>query len=206
MVLNRMQKRTLMVALVGSVVTAAITYTLPTLTGKVSPATAMVISLAQSETNAAGSEPLTQLRAEHVMIATSDYDGTLAWYQDKLGFRIKHEWTVPEFPNLQLAYLEKNGFIVEVVASPDTPKLKAPENIMARLQQPGIGHFAFLVDDVDAVTAALEAKGVKVVVPPTSFPDSGRRLSFVEDNNGNMIEFLKELPLGERKPYTGDQK
>lgn len=161
--------------------------------------------VAISQPSAANNDPL-QLRAEHVMIATSDYDGTLTWYQEKLGFRIKHEWTVPEFPDLQLAYLEKNEFIVEVVASPDTPNAKAPEDFMARLQQPGIGHFAFLVDDVDAVTATLEAKGVKVVVPPTSFPDSGRRLSFVEDNNGYMIEFLKELPPSDRKPYTGERQ
>ncbi|MEM1292172.1 MAG: hypothetical protein AAGH67_11915 [Cyanobacteria bacterium P01_H01_bin.162] len=35
-----------------------------------------------------------------------------------------------------------------------------------------------------------------------SFPDSGRRGAFFEDNNGNLIEFLEELPLSERQPYT----
>lgn len=149
-------------------------------------------------------DPLAQMRAEHVMIATSDYDGTISWYREKLGFRIKHEWTVPEFPDLQLAYLEKNEFIIEIVASPNTPVASSPANFVERLQQPGIGHFAFLVNDVDATTATLEAKGVAVIVPPTSFPDSGRRLSFIEDNNGYMIEFLQELPLGERIPYTGE--
>ncbi|MGB3612166.1 MAG: VOC family protein [Elainellaceae cyanobacterium] len=138
------------------------------------------------------------------MISTADYDGTISWYRENLGFRIKHEWTVPELPELQLAYLEKNGFIVEVVASPDTSRPTPPENFSERLQQPGIGHFAFVVTDVDAVTASLEAKGVTIIVPPTNFPNSGRRLSFVEDNNGYMIEFLEELPLEERVPYTGD--
>ncbi|MEM6521179.1 MAG: VOC family protein [Cyanobacteria bacterium P01_C01_bin.70] len=160
-----------------------------------------------SQTNppVANSDQLSNLRAEHVMIATADYDGTLTWYQDTLGFRIKHEWTVPEFPDLQLAYLEKNGFIVEVVASPNTEIPAAPENFADRLQQPGIGHFAFLVDDVDMTTDALETKGVEIVVPPTSFPDSGRRLSFIQDNNGYLIEFLEELPLSERVPYTGGE-
>ena len=29
-------------------------------------------------------DPLSQMRAEHVMISTGDYAGTLAWYQEKL--------------------------------------------------------------------------------------------------------------------------
>lgn len=163
-----------------------------------------VMTLAVSERLQSQPDPLSQMKAEHVMVATSDYDGTIAWYRQNLGFRIKHEWTVPEFPDLQLAYLEKNDFIIEVVASPSTPVTSRPDNFADRLRQPGIGHFAFLVSDVDAVTTALDAKGVEVIVPPTSFPDRGRRLSF-EDNNGYMIEFLQELPLAERVPYTGGE-
>jgi len=159
----------------------------------------------QSESDLLASEPLSTMQAEHVMLTTADYDATLAWYQETLGFRIKHEWTVLEFPDLQLAYLEKNDFIIEVVASPDTPTISTPESFAERLQQPGVGHFAFLVADVDAAIADLEAKDVSIVLPPTSFPDSGRRVAFFEDNNGNLIEFLEELPLGERQPYTGEE-
>ncbi|MEM6256105.1 MAG: VOC family protein [Cyanobacteria bacterium P01_D01_bin.156] len=180
--LSRLAKNTLIAALMGST----------------------FLAVAGFENLLAEPEPLAQIQAEHIMLATSDYHGTISWYRENLGFRIKHEWTVPEFPNLQLAYLEKNGFIIEVVASPDTPQVNAPKNFAERLQQPGIGHFAFLVSDVDAVTASLAVKGIEIIVPPTSFPDSGRRLSFVEDNNGYMIEFLQELPLGERVPYTGE--
>jgi catechol 2,3-dioxygenase-like lactoylglutathione lyase family enzyme/ketosteroid isomerase-like protein len=158
------------------------------------------LNIVSSEKNA-----LAGLRAEHVMIGTNDYDGTLSWYQDHLGFRIKHEWTVPEFADLKLAYLEKNDFVIEVVASPNTSEAEYPDGFADRLQQPGFGHLAFLVNDVDKLSAELEAKGVTFVVPPTSFPASGRRLSFVEDNNGNMIEFLQELPLGERAAYTGGE-
>lgn len=150
-------------------------------------------------------DPLDSMKAEHIMVATNDYNETMAWYQDTLDFRIKHEWTVPEFPGLQLAYLEKNGYIVEIVASADTPDMDIPENFAERFSNPGIGHFAFLVEDVDAVAADLQAKNVSMPMPPTSFPDSGRRLIFIEDNNGNVIEFLEELPLSERKAYTGGE-
>ncbi|MEO0768136.1 MAG: VOC family protein [Cyanobacteria bacterium J06649_4] len=186
--LNTFRNRMLAVLLMGSALT-----------------TPAIAEKLQSESDLPASEPLATMRAEHVMLTTADYDATLTWYQENLGFRIKHEWTVPEFPRLQLAYLEKNGFIIEVVASPDTPAISAPESFAERLQQPGVGHFAFLVADVDAAIADLAAKDVVIVLPPTSFPDSGRRVAFFEDNNGNLIEFLEELPLGERQPYTSGE-
>ncbi|NET40270.1 MAG: hypothetical protein F6K19_51460, partial [Cyanothece sp. SIO1E1] len=125
---------------------------------------------------------INSVRAEHVMIGTHDYEGTLAWYQEKLGFRIKHEWTLPEFPHLKLAYLEKNEFVLEIVASPNLETKDLPQDFVARLEQSGFGHLAFLVDDVDAITATLENQGVEVVVPPTSFPPVGFYATLVNIN------------------------
>lgn len=157
-------------------------------------------------TSAEEVDPLALMRAEHVMVTTNDYGETMEWYQDKLGFRVKHEWTVTEFPGLKLAYLERNNFIIEVVASTDTPDAEIPEDFAKRFNIPGIGHVAFLVDDVDAVAKSLKAKNVSMPMEPTTFTDSGRRLIFIEDNNGHVIEFLEELPLKKRKPYTGGEQ
>ena len=138
--------------------------------------------------------PLAQIRAEHVMISTDSYDETIAWYRDKLGFSIRHEWTVPEFEGVKLAYIELNGFLIEVVETPEVfQEEKIPADLATALSDRGFGHLAFLAADVDAVAAELAARGVDLVVPPTSFPDSGRRLIFVQDNNGNYIEFLTPL-------------
>ena len=60
---------------------------------------------AVAEESAPKADPLSQIRAEHVMISTDDYDATMAWYQDKLGFNVRKEWTVPEFPGVKLAYM-----------------------------------------------------------------------------------------------------
>ncbi len=139
-------------------------------------------------------DPLAQIRAEHVMISTDDYDGTITWYQDKLGFSVQHEWTVPTFPGVKLAYLELNGFLIEVVETPEAFQAQQlPPDLGAALSDRGYGHLAFLTVDVDAVAAELLARGVDLVVPPTSFPESGRRLIFVRDNNGNYLEFLTPL-------------
>ena len=139
-------------------------------------------------------DPLSQIRAEHVMISTANYDETIAWYTEKLGFQIVQEWTVPEFEGVQLAYIELNGFVIEVVSTPEAfQEEKIPGDLATALGDRGYGHLAFLAADVDAVAEALEARGVVLVVPPTSFPDAGRRLIFIQDNNGNYIEFLTPL-------------
>lgn len=149
-------------------------------------------------------DPLAQMRAEHVMISTGDYDGTMTWYQEKLGFEVYHEWKVPEFPGVRLAYLERNGFIIEVVYTEHAMQEKrAPKDLAEALGDRGFGHLAFLVTDVDAVAAELSKRGVQMVVPPTSFPDSGRRLIFIQDNNGNYIEFL--TPLSAYPQVTGNE-
>jgi catechol 2,3-dioxygenase-like lactoylglutathione lyase family enzyme len=128
------------------------------------------------------------------MLSTADYDGTIAWYRDNLGFQVIHEWTVPEFEGVRLAYMQLNGFIIEVVSTPDAfQEEKIPGDLVSALSDRGFGHLAFLAADVDAVAAELKSRGVKLVVPPTSFPDAGRRLIFVQDNNGNYIEFLTPL-------------
>ncbi len=147
-------------------------------------------------------DPLAQIRAEHVMISTGDYAGTLAWYRDKLGFQVKHEWSVPEFPGVHLAYIELNGFVIEVVGTPKAfQERKTPPDLETALSDRGFGHLAFLAADVDAVAEELRRRGVTAVQPPTSFPDAGRRVLFIRDNNGNFIEFV--TPLSSREDEGG---
>lgn len=139
-------------------------------------------------------DPMSQMQAEHVMVSTGNYAETINWYTEKLGFEVWHEWTVPEFPGVKLAYIHKNGFIIEVVETPKAfQEKKHPADLAEALSERGFGHLAFLVADVDLVAAELENRGVELVVPPTSFPDSGRRLIFIQDNDGNYIEFLTPL-------------
>ncbi|WP_299476064.1 VOC family protein [uncultured Roseibium sp.] len=132
---------------------------------------------------------------EHIMIGTGNYDATLAWWTEKLGFEVEMEWTVPEFSGLQLAYLTKNGFRLEIVGNPARfQERPAPMAIDQHLADSGFSHLAFKVEDVDAVMAELSEKGVPTFLPATSFADVGRRVAFVQDNQGNVIEFAADLP------------
>ncbi|MEM1075518.1 MAG: VOC family protein [Pseudomonadota bacterium] len=145
-------------------------------------------ALAQSKTD------LGKLTMEHVMISTGDYSATVSWCVDKLDFDVYHEWMVPELPGVKLAYLKRGDVMIEVVETPSAFQAqKTPQDLGETLSDRGIGHLAFLTPDVDGIAAELIERGVDMVVPPTSFPDAGRRLIFIKDNNGNFIEFLTRL-------------
>ena len=49
------------------------------------------------------------------------------------------------------------------------------------------------VDDVDALLAELNRRGVPKFVPLGTYPDAGVRLCFVQDNDGNLMEFVTPL-------------
>lgn len=133
---------------------------------------------------------LNSMQIDHVMISVPNYQETLQWYQDKLNATIEKEWTVDELPDLQLAYLNVNGFRIEVVG---TTKARAgmPQmsNFGEALRTTGVGHFCFRVDSVDNAIAELNQKGVPIFIEAFDAPQVGVRVGFVKDNNGNIIEF-----------------
>jgi methylmalonyl-CoA/ethylmalonyl-CoA epimerase len=101
---------------------------------------------------------------------------------------------VDVFPDLKLAYLDVYGFRIEVIGSTQ-PKAGMPtaEDFGDGLRTSGIGHFCFRVDDVDALLTELNQRGVEAFVPLGSYPNAGVRLCFIQDNNGNLIEFITPL-------------
>ena len=133
---------------------------------------------------------LNSMRIDHVMISVPNYKETLQWYRDKFDATIEKEWTVEELPDLQLAYLDVNGFRIEVVGTSGA-RVGMPEfnNFGEALRTTGIGHFCFRVDSVDDAIAELNKKGVPTFVEAADYPNIGVRVGFVKDNNGNIIEF-----------------
>ena len=131
---------------------------------------------------------------DHIMICVPNYEETLQWYREKLDATIEKEWTVDELPDLQLAYLDIHGFRLEVVASTQAQNgMPVASDFGESLRTTGIGHFCFRVDDVDEALAEMNRRGVPTFVEAADYPNVGRRVGFVKDNNGNIIEFAGGL-------------
>ncbi|WP_317111140.1 VOC family protein [Chroococcidiopsis sp. SAG 2025] len=137
------------------------------------------------------------MRIDHVQIRVPNFEETIEWYKDKLGFREQVSWTVKALPGLRIAYLELNGFRMEIIGGNFTSKRKAPANFQEALNVEGYGHICFEVGNVDAVLAELNKRGVSTFVPAATYPlgNTWRRVSFVLDNNSNVIEFGEPLTM-----------
>jgi methylmalonyl-CoA/ethylmalonyl-CoA epimerase len=137
---------------------------------------------------------LDYISLDHLMICVPNYEETLRWYREKFDAAIEREWLVEELPDLKLAYLNIHGFRLEVVASTQAQTgMPVASDFGESLRTSGIGHFCFRVDDVDAALAEMNRRGVKTFVEAADYPNIGRRVGFIKDNNGNIIEFAGSL-------------
>lgn len=138
------------------------------------------------------------LRADHVSIHVTDFEGAMTWYTDKLGFKPEVVWRVAALDGKRLVYLSKGGFWIEIVqAAPVSSGLPPVESFPEHFARPGYGHICFATAEIDAVLADLERRGVPAFVRAQTYPLDGttfeRRVAFVKDPEGNVIEFAGPL-------------
>ena len=131
-----------------------------------------------------------ELNHDHVAIRAVDYAGTIAWYQEKLDFTIDQEWP---FGDMQLAYLSNGSAKVEILGG-STAQSQAPvDSLEDSFGIEEYHHFCVDVADVDATLAELRGRGVEVLGEAIDLEAIGRRLGFLKDNNGNIIELSAPL-------------
>jgi len=56
-----------------------------------------------------------------------------------------------------------------------------------------IDHLGFEVDNLEAFTKQLQAKGIKLDVPLRALADTGLKYAFITDPNGTYIELTEGL-------------
>lgn len=121
----------------------------------------------------------------HVAIRARDFDATVRFYTEALGFKEKISWG--EGPKRATMLDAGDGNYLEVFAGgSDGPK---PEG--------AILHFALRTDDCDAALAraraagaqvTMEPKGVDIPSTPTMTPV---RIAFCKGPDGEIIEFFQ---------------
>jgi len=137
--------------------------------------------------------PIGTLRPHHVAISVFDLEETVQWYQEKLNFQLTRKFEVPELAT-QGAFLELNGFHLEVfVRDKSTPMPDSRRDPAEDLLVHGLKHWAFIVDDLDAVSEELRRRGVEFVWEPNKFDPLNWKYCFIKDNNGIVIELVQAL-------------
>ncbi|MEM9013430.1 MAG: VOC family protein [Pseudomonadota bacterium] len=137
------------------------------------------------------------MRVDHISIGVRDLERVAIWYRDKLDFTVEKIWTVEGLDGVRLAYLVGHGWRIELIEGGTGPFADPPGDFNAHFQRGGYGHVAFAVEDVDETMAALASRGVEAFVPATSFPvGAERRVAFIMDPEGNVIEFAAPIAPG----------
>jgi len=123
----------------------------------------------------------------HAAVRISDLDRSIAWYGAAFGFEVEHRGRVPEgTPIAMLRTAGGAGVELFELAAREDPCWSGP---IAALEE-GIVHFGLAVADVEAAFERAVAAGGRSVWPPRDAPVSGRRMAFVADPDGNLVELI----------------
>jgi methylmalonyl-CoA/ethylmalonyl-CoA epimerase len=128
---------------------------------------------------------------DHVGVAVPDYDAAVEFYQRVFGMRVVHE-EVNEEQGVREAMLAvgASGSCVQVLAP------LSPTSTIARFLDrngPGLQQVAYRVEDVDAVSAALRERGVRLLYDVPRRGTAGSRINFVhpKDAGGVLVELVE---------------
>jgi methylmalonyl-CoA/ethylmalonyl-CoA epimerase len=128
---------------------------------------------------------------DHVGVAVADLDEAIAFYRDTYGMTLAHE-EVNEEQGVREAMMAvgDSGSCIQLLAP------LSPESTIATFLDrsgPGIQQMAYRVEDVDAVSAVLRERGVRLLYPEAKRGTSDSRINFIhpKDAGGILVELVE---------------
>jgi methylmalonyl-CoA/ethylmalonyl-CoA epimerase len=128
---------------------------------------------------------------DHVGIAVRDLDEAIAFYRDTFGMELAHE-EVNEEQGVREAMMAVGGSGSHVqLLAPLTP-----ESTIAKFLErsgPGVQQVAYRVEDVEAVSAVLRERGLRLLYDEPRRGTSNSRVNFVhpKDAGGVLVELVQ---------------
>lgn len=159
----------------------------------------------------------------HVALCARDFDRSLHFYRDLLGFKVSQEGTNVEgrgedagiyrvknrkvkFATLRYGRTRKGPYgmtedapIVVIIA----PEGRPPTGKSIKVDQVGISHMGFWVKGLNAMYKDLKAKGVKFAAAPhvlAKTEEGTIRSAFAEDPDGILIQLDEMIPAKKAAP------
>lgn len=128
---------------------------------------------------------------DHVGVAVRDLDEAVAFYRDTYGMRLVHE-EVNEDQGVREAMMAvgDSGACIQLLAplSPDSTIAKFLER-----SGPGVQQVAYRVEDVEAASAVLRDRGLRLLYDSARRGTSGSRVNFIhpKDAGGVLVELVE---------------
>jgi catechol 2,3-dioxygenase-like lactoylglutathione lyase family enzyme len=136
---------------------------------------------------------LASLKINHSAIRVPDFDTAVAWYADKLDFRLKQSVSVA-WPSFGFLYpAGDDSFYFELMAGPGAAERPAYNDLHDNYKMSGWHHPGFSVESVDAVIEELKHRDVTIASEPHDVPAMGLRVAFFTDPRGNLFEVIQSI-------------
>jgi methylmalonyl-CoA/ethylmalonyl-CoA epimerase len=130
-------------------------------------------------------------KIDHVGIAVPDLDAAIAFYADTFGLVSVHEETNTEQGVREAMLAVGDGTTMIQLLAP----LNDASTIATFLDRngPGVQQVAYTVEDVDAVSAELRAKGLRLLYDSPRRGTAGSRVNFIhpKDAGGVLVELVE---------------
>jgi len=131
------------------------------------------------------------LRIDHVGIAVPDLDAAIAFYADNFGIHSVHEETNTDQGVREAMLAVGDGSTRIQLLAP-----LSPDSTIAKFlgrSGPGMQQLAYTVDDVDATSVELRARGLRLLFDEPRPGTAGSRVNFVhpKDAGGVLIELVE---------------
>ena len=140
------------------------------------------------------------LEVNHTSFTVGDVEAASKWYCEYLGFEVMSESHRPSdyceavtgIPGaeLHIIYVRGGGYPIELIEYTASKGVK----IDTATNNVGSAHVAYTVKILEEMYADLIAKGVKIVSPPvpiTQGKNEGGTVIYLEDLDGNTLEFIE---------------
>ena len=130
-------------------------------------------------------------KIDHVGVAVPDLDEAIAFYTDAFGMRLAHvETNQAQGVREAMMAVGDSGSYVQLLAP------LTPDSTIAKFLQrsgPGIQQVAYTVDDIEATSAQLRGKGLRLLYDQARVGTAGSLVNFVhpKDAGGVLVELVQ---------------
>ena len=133
---------------------------------------------------------------DHVGIAVPDLEAAIAFYRDAFGMEVVHEETNAEQGVREaMVAVGDSGSCIQLLAPLDESSTIA--KFLAR-SGPGLQQLAYRVTDLDAVSAVLRDRGLRLLYDEPRRGTADSRINFVhpKDAGGVLVELVEPAATG----------
>ncbi|SNS31100.1 glyoxylase I family protein [Granulicella rosea] len=137
--------------------------------------------------------PFASWKVEHIALRVPSFEAAVAWYGEKLDFRLKHSLPLA---GLTFGFLSPAGddrISFELLAGPGADERPTYADLRSSYGLQGWHHVGLHVASVDAAVDELKRRGVAIVSEPHDVVSIGLRVAFFADPWGNLFELTEPL-------------